>query len=153
MLNQGPQAPTPMELAQAAAQSDGFEIAAAQAALAQSRNPQVRKFADQMLADHARVGQAFRDASSASGLVPVQPHVGGDQMRFLAGLQSLRDLDFDREYARQQVLAHTSALVTMRTYAAMGSDANLRGAAAFAVPIVEHHLQMARQMMAALAGG
>jgi putative membrane protein len=153
MLNEGPKVPTPQEFAQSAAQSDGYELAAAQTALAQSRSPQVRMLADRMLADHARIGKAVRDAATASGLPPPQPHVGGDQMRFLAGLQSLRGVDFDREYARQQVLAHTSALTTMRSYSTKGSDPNLRGAADFAVPIIEHHLQMARQLKDALGGG
>ena len=150
MLNEGPRTPTPQEFAQSAAQSDGYELAAAQTAMAQSRSTQVRSYAEQMLADHARTGQALRDAAQASGLTPPQPHVGGDQMRFLASLQSLRGTEFDREYARQQVLAHTSALTTMRSYAADGSDPNLRRAAAFAMPIIEHHLQMARQMKDAL---
>lgn len=90
MLNEGPRTPTPEEFAQAMAQSDGYELAAAQTARTQSRNPQVRAFADQMLADHGRTAQALRDAAQASGLEPPKPHVGGDQMRFLAGLQSLR---------------------------------------------------------------
>ena len=150
MLNEGPKTPTPQEFAQSAAQSDGYELVAAQAALAQSRSSQVRMFAEQMLADHARIGQALRDAALASGLTPPQPHVGGDQMRFVASLQALRGIDFDREYARQQVLAHTSALTTMRGYATKGSDTNLRRAAATAVPVIEHHLQMARQMKDAL---
>ena len=152
MLNEGPMAPTPEAFAQAAAQSDGYESAAAQAALAQSRNPQVRAFANQMLADHARIAKAMRDAAAASGLPPPEPHVGGDQMRFLAGLQSVRGSAFDAEYARQQVLVHTGTLTTMRSYAAKGSDANLRRAAVFAVPIVEHHLQMARRMRDGLGG-
>jgi putative membrane protein len=152
MLNEGPRTPTPQEFAQSAAQSDGYELSAAQDALAQSRSPQVRMFAEQMLADHARTAQALRDAAVASGLAPPQPHVGGDQMRFLASLQSLRGTEFDREYARQQVLAHASTLTTMRSYAATGSDPNLRRAAAFAMPIVEHHLLMARQMKEALGG-
>ncbi|CAN5886258.1 hypothetical protein BH11PSE13_BH11PSE13_42540 [soil metagenome] len=150
MLNEGPKTPTPQEFAQSAAQSDGYELVAAQAALAQSRNPPVRMFAEQMLADHVRTGQALRDAALAFGLTPPQPHVGGDQMRFVASLQGLRGIDFDREYARQQVLVHTSALTTMRSYAAKGSDKNLRGAAASAIPVIEHHLQMARQMKDAL---
>ena len=150
MLNEGPKTPTPQEFAQSAAQSDGYEQVAAQAALAQSRNAQVRSFAEQMLADHARTGQAVRDAALASGLAPPQPHVGGDQMRFLASLQGLRGVEFDREYARQQVLAHTSALTTMRSYATKGSDANLRRAATLAVPIIEQHLEIARQMKQAL---
>jgi putative membrane protein len=150
MLNEGPRTPTPQEFAQSAAQSDGYELTAAQAALAQSRSQPVRMFAEQMLADHARTAKALRDAAVASGLTPPQPHVGGDQMRLLASLQSLRGAEFDREYARQQVLAHTSALTSLRSYATKGSDPNLRRAAATAVPIIEHHLQMARQMKDAL---
>ncbi len=150
MLNEGPRMPTPQEFISSAAESDGYELAAAQDALAQSRSPQVRMFAQQMLAEHARTAQALRDAALASGLEPPLPHVGGDQMRFLASLQSLRGSEFDLEYARQQVLAHTSALTTMRSYAADGSDPNLRRVAAFAMPIIEHHLQMARQMKDAL---
>ncbi len=152
MLRESPRAPTPQEFSQSAAESDGYELAAAQDALAQSRNAQVRKFAEQMLADHAKTAQALRDAAVVSGLEPPKPHVGGDQMRFLASLQSLRGFDFDAEYARQQVLAHTSALTAMRSYAAKGSDPNLRSAAASAVPIIEHHLEMARQLKQALGG-
>jgi putative membrane protein len=152
MLNEGPTMPTPQEFTASAAESDGYELAAAQDALAQSHSPQVRMFAEQMLADHARTAQALRDAALASGLPPPQPHVGGDQMRFLASLQSLRGFDFDAEYARQQVLAHTSALTAMRSYAAKGSDPNLRSAAASAMPIIEHHLEMARQLKQALGG-
>lgn len=153
MLNEGPRTPTPQEFTQSAAESDGYELAAAQDALAQSRNPQVRAFADQMLADHGRTAQALREAASASGLEPPHPHVGGDQMRFLASLQGLRGAEFDREYARQQVLAHTSALTTVRGYAQKGTDPNLRRAAASAAPIIEHHLQMAREMMNAVGDG
>ena len=150
MLNEGPRVSNPQEFAQSVAQSQGYELIAARCALAQSRSPQVRMFAERMLVDHARIGKAMHEAALASGLVPPQPHVGGDQMRFLASLQSLRGTGFDREYARQQMLVHTSASTTMRSYAAKGSDANLRRSALVAIPIIEHHLQMARQMKDAL---
>jgi len=147
MLNEGPKAPKPEEFAQSAAQSDGYELAAAQTALAQSRNPQVRAFAQRMIADHEQMARALADAAKASGLEPPHPHVGGDQSRFLASLQSLRGDDFDREYGRQQMLAHTSALTVMRSYAEKGSDPNLRRMAASSVPTIESHLQAARQLM------
>jgi putative membrane protein len=146
MLNEGPKTPKPQEFAQSAAQSDGYELAAAQTALAQSRNPQVRAFAERMITDHEQTARALRDAAKASGLEPPHPHVGGDQSRFLASLQSLRGEDFDREYGRQQMLAHTSALAMMRSYADKGSDANLRRMAAWSAPIIERHLQAARQL-------
>ena len=150
MLNEGPKTPKPQEFAQSAAQSDGYELAAAQCALAQSRNPQVRAFAERMIADHSQTAKALRDAATASGLEPPRPHVGGDHMRFLSSLQSLRGVEFDREYSRQQMLAHTSALTLMRSYAAKGSDANLRRLAASAAPTIEHHLQTARQLQQSL---
>lgn len=150
MLDQGPKTPQPHEFAESVAQSDGYELAAAQTALAQSRNPQVRAFAERMIADHERMSQALRDAAKASALEPPRPHVGGDQMRFLASLQSLRGNDFDREYGRQQMLAHTSALTLVRGYAEKGSDANLRRLAASAAPVIESHLQAARQLQQSL---
>lgn len=147
MLREGPQTPKPEEFAATAAQSDGYELAAAQDALAQSRNPQVRAFAEQMIADHEHTSAALQDAAKASGLQPPRAHVGADQARLLAGLQSLRGSEFDREYARQQMLAHTSALTMMRSYAEKGSDPNLRRMAASSAPIIERHLQRARQLM------
>ena len=150
MLNEGPKTPKPKEFAQSAAESDGYELAAARCALAQSRNSQVRAFAERMIADHEHTAQALRDAAKAAGLEPPHPHVGGDQSRFLMSLQSLRGNEFDREYARQQMLAHTSALTMMRSYADKGSDANLRGMAASSAPIIEGHLQTARQLLQSL---
>ncbi len=146
MLNEGPQPPKPEEFAESAAQSNGYELAAGHSALAQSRNPQVRAFAERMIAEHGQMTQALRDAATASGLQPPQPHVGGDQARLLASLQSLRGDAFDREYGRQQLLAHTSALSVMRSYAEKGSDATLRGMAAATAPMIERHLEAARQL-------
>jgi len=62
----------------------------------------------------------------------------------------LRGDQFDREYGRQQMLAHTSALATLRSYAEKGSDSNLRSWAASSVPMIEHHLQTARQLVRSL---
>jgi len=146
MLNEGPKTPKPPEFAESAAQSEGYELAAARTALAQSRNPHVRAFAELMIADHTNLWQSLLEAVRASKLAPPRLHVGNDQAHFLYSLQSLRGDDFDREYGRQQTLAHTSALATMRSYAQGGSDANLRRMAAAAAPIIERHLQAARQL-------
>jgi putative membrane protein len=147
MLDEGPKMPKPQEFADSVAQSDGYELAAARTALAQSRTPRVRAFAEQMVADHERMAQELRDAAQASRLEPPHPHVGGDQVRFLASLQSLRADEFDREYGRQQMLAHASALAVMRAYAEKGSDPNLRRLAAAAAPTIERHLLAARQLL------
>ena len=147
MLKEGPQTPQPQAFAESAAQTDGYELSAAQTALTQSRNPRVRDFAQRMVTDHAATSRALREAAKADGLEPPRPRVGGDQSSFLATLQSLRGDAFDREYARQQMLAHASALATLRSYADKGSDGNLRRWAASTSPTIERHLQSARQLM------
>lgn len=147
MLNQGPKPPKPEEFAGAVAESDGYELAAAQTALAQSRDARVRSFAEQMISDHQQMARTFREAAKASGLEAPSPRVGGDQARFLGSLQSLRGVDFDREYFRQQALAHASALATLRGYVAKGADPSLRQAAASRAPMVEQHLRAAREAL------
>ena len=151
MRNEGPKTPKPQEFANSVGQSDAYELAAAQTALAQSRNPQVRAFAERMIADHGHLEQALRAATNASGLEPPRPQVGGDQSSFLAALQSLRGDEFDREYGRQQMLSHISALTVLRTYAEKGSDPNLRSMAAFAMPMIERHWQSAHQLAQSIA--
>lgn len=151
MLNQGPKPPTPEQFAGAVAQSSGYELAAAQAALAQSRSLKVRTFAERMIADHKHMAQALGDASRAAGLQPPKPYVGSDQARFLSALQSLRGEEFDREYGRQQMLAHVSALTVMRGYAEQGSDPDLRRFAAGSAPMIERHLQDAGELLRSLS--
>jgi len=67
-------------------------------------------------------------------------------------LQSLRGPDFDKTYAKQQVLAHRQALAVEQSFASAGADANLRRVARSDAPMIEHHLEMAQQMRAALGG-
>ena len=72
--------------------------------------------------------------------------MSGDGAKLLSQLQSLRGADFDKAYARQQVLSHESALVVEQDYATSGSDPGVRRAAQSAVPIIQRHLQMAQAL-------
>lgn len=133
---------------QAAASSDSYEIAAGRVAVIMGQDPQVCAFGQQMIADHTRTSQDLQAAVVRSGLPPPQMSMSGDQARMLGALQSLKGPDFDKAYLTQQVLAHTSALVVEQHYAADGPDPNARQVAQGAVPIIQHHLQMAQQMKA-----
>jgi putative membrane protein len=142
--------PATPDFAAGAVQSDEYEIQAAQDALAQSRNPDVRTFAEAMIRDHGRSQNEVRDAATASGLPPPPPAMNGEQAAMLSALQGLRLVEFDRAYARQQVLAHQQALAVEQSYASEGADPNVRRAAQTTVPMIQHHLKMAQQMKAAL---
>lgn len=137
---------------QAAGQSDAFEIMEAQTALTESLDPQVRAFAQRMIADHGQTSQTLQQATARDGLKPPPMGVGADQAPLLGALQGLRGREFDQAYWRHQALGHQSALTATQMYAANGDDPAVRQAAASAVPIIQAHLQMAEQMAAATAG-
>jgi len=138
------------EFVQAAGESDTFEIMEAHTALAESTDPQVRAFAQQMLRDHGQTSRALADATARAGLKPPPMAVGASQAPLLAALQSLRGRDFDRGYWRQQALAHRAALTVEQRYAAEGDTPALRQVAGAAVPIIQAHLAMAERMSASL---
>jgi putative membrane protein len=141
--------PMPMptkDFVAAAAQSDQFEIQEARVAAAQSKNAQVRAFAQQMIQDHTRAKEALEQAAMKSGISPPPKGIDPDQAKLLSALQSLSGSDFDKTYAKQQVLAHQQALAVQQNYASAGSDPNVREAASSAVPLIQRHLEMAQQM-------
>jgi putative membrane protein len=92
--------PSAPDFATAAAQSDAYEILAADTALAQSQNSQVRAFAEEMIRDHTRTSESLSRAVVKSGLTPPPPAVDADQGSLLAALQSLRGPDFDKANPR-----------------------------------------------------
>jgi putative membrane protein len=147
-----PPVPATKDFLQAAVGSDQFEISEAQTALAQSRNPQVRAFAEAMIKDHEADAQALIEAARTAGLPRPPMSMSGDQAHLLGAIQSLRGAEFDKAYAKQQVLAHTQALVVTQSYASGGADAAVRQAAQTAVPMIQQHLEMAKQMKAQLGG-
>ncbi len=138
--------PSTKEFVEAAAQSDHFEIVEARTALTQTHDPRVRAFAQQMISAHTTTSQALMQAAAKAGLPPPQMSLGGDQQKLLGALQSQSGVAFDRTYAKQQAIAHQQALVLEQGYAAHGDNPAVQQAAASAVPVIQRHLRMAKQL-------
>ena len=150
---QTPIPPSPKDFVMAASQSDQYEILAAHLALVQAQDPHVRAFAEGMIQDHTRLTADLRQAAKAAGLPPVGLGMSSDQAAFLSGLQSLRGAEFDKAYARQQELMHAQAVAVEGSFAEMGTEANLKRAAQAALPLIQDHLTMARQLRVDVGGG
>ncbi len=140
------------EFVQAAGESDTFEIMEAYTALAQSTDPDVRAFAQRMIADHSQTSASLRQATQRAGFRPPPMQVGTAQAPMLAALQSARGHDFDKMYWKQQALSHRSALTVEQQYAATGDTPAIRQTAAATVPLIQSHLAMAEQMSARSGG-
>ncbi|ASN80354.1 DUF4142 domain-containing protein [Deinococcus ficus] len=103
--------PTPSDLcfAQQAASGDLFEIQSSQLALTRAASPDVRAYAQQLIADHTAASQRLK--ALASGLqvplptAPQRPHAA-----LLTQLGTLQGAAFDQAYMAAQLTAHEQAV-------------------------------------------
>jgi putative membrane protein len=143
---QTPALPT-HEFVKVAAQTDEFERREGHLAATQGGSPRVRDFGQMMVTDHTKTTEALKAALKKAGMpVPPLPPLSHEQTQNVAKLHGLHGADFDKAYIAEQVSVHEKALGVMQGYSAGGENAVLRKAAADTVPVVQHHLEMARQI-------
>jgi putative membrane protein len=144
-----PALPTPAFIT-AAAQTDEFERREGQMTDVRASSSQVRDFGQMMIADHTNTTLALKAALHKAGLsIPPGPALSAEQAADIETLRPLHGPAFDRAYVDQQIHVHEAALGVMQAYAAGGDNPVLRKAAADTVPIVQHHLEMARSLAGA----
>jgi putative membrane protein len=133
-----------------ATSSGQFEIQSSQLALQASSNPQVRNFANLMISDHTRMGQAVGAAAQSAGIVPPPPALLPEDQAALGQLAAAgTGPSFDMAYRQAQITAHQQALGLMQNYAASGDVPALRTAAQQAIPTIQMHLQQAQLLSVA----
>ena len=132
-----------------ASAGDLFEIQSARIALQKSPSAEVRGLAQMILADHERsAAQLGRIVGEAEPPLTPAPVLDPNQEAAIAALQRARDAAFDREWLRQQVLAHQQALDLAAAYARGGDSEPLRRHAASSIAAIQTHLTRARSLEA-----
>ncbi|MEN3360459.1 MAG: putative rane protein [Mycobacteriales bacterium] len=128
----------------AAHQSNLAEIAAGQAAQRKATTAAVRAHGQLFIADHTRLDANLRKVASALGVnLPGAPSAA--QQAALAAVNAKSGAAFDRAWVDSQLTAHRAALAAGNTELAQGSDAQAKGVAAAAAPVVKNHLSMLAQ--------
>lgn len=132
----------------AAAASDAFEIATSRLATANSSNPKIKKFAQQMIAAHTEsTAKLQAAASSVTPSITPDPTLSASQKVRVEALGKLSGEAFDRSYAEAQINAHQKALDTLKAYGASGDVPGLKSFASGAVPMVTAHLNSAKGLL------
>jgi putative membrane protein len=136
--------------AEIAGMADIYEIKASEMALQRAHRSDVKDFARQMIADHTRTND---DLKSMLGSLnePIEPPAKLNALfqTLIDDLKGVSDQDFDKRYLAQQESVHSAAVTLTRTYRDRGDNSALRELAKLAVPLYEHHLQMAKQLASA----
>jgi putative membrane protein len=135
--------PGDTQFVQDASQAGATEIAASKLALTNSSDPQVRKFAQQMIADHAKLARSLDVVATEKGLGSSP----GADSALVGKLQGLKGDDFDKAYIDEVAVGgHQKAVELFQKESESGTDPQLKGAATHALPTIRHHLAMAQQL-------
>jgi putative membrane protein len=135
--------PADTQFVQDASQAGATEIAASKLALTNSSNPQVKKFAGQMIADHTKLARSLDVVATQKGLGKAP----GADSALVGKLQGLKGDDFDRLYIDEVAMGgHQKAVELFQKESESGNDAQLKAAATRALPTIRHHLAMAQQL-------
>lgn len=126
-----------------AAFSDIFEIRSSEVALEKTQNPDIRAFAEQMIADHKASAEKLAAAAQKDGItLDPPPEVDAKGAEMMDELNGANGETFDALYQRQQIEAHDEAIALFTSFAQDGETEALKAFAAETLPILEHHRQM-----------
>lgn len=128
-----------------AAQGNLAEIADGRIALANGTSDGVRQFGQRLIDDHGKSNDALNAAAKKSGVdLPASP--SQQQQDESDNLKAMTGKQFDRHFATMMVKDHEEDIAMFRKEARSGDDADLRAYAKAALPTLQAHLRIAKQL-------
>jgi putative membrane protein len=127
-----------------------FEISSSRIALQNSRNDDVKQFAQQMVDDHTQIGNNLKSVISNSNVALTEPtnSLDAKHRALLTKLRKASGTDFDQKYMNAQLDAHEDAVALFKDYAKDGDNDALRSFASQTLPTLEEHQQHIKQLRA-----
>jgi putative membrane protein len=140
---------TPQSFATRAAILGQVAIELGQLAQRHSQDPDVRSFAQRMVADHQAAAAKLAKVAGAEQLELPQA-LDADHQALKEKLSGLRGAAFDREYAKAMVKGHDQAVALFEAASQAGQlPSGLKEFAASTVPTLREHMKMAHELHAA----
>lgn len=128
------------EFVQVAANTDAFEIRAAELAAERAAADAVKEFAASAQSDNQATTQELMQLAPTLGLETPTPALDAQHQQRLDTLESLNGEEFDDAYLDQQVEAHENAVRTFQDYAQNGAPGPLRDWAQATLPKLQTQL-------------
>jgi putative membrane protein len=122
-----------------------MEISAARHVTTAGSNPEVKTYANKLLADHTKAHEDLQKLAAQKGFaLPAQIAGGHDDM--VADLTKLGGAQLDKKYAKEMVDDHEKDVKEFREAAKDVKDADLRAWAQKQIPVLEGHLTEAKAL-------
>ena len=134
-------APAAADFVAAVASSDLYEIESGELATEKATSPEVKSFAQMLIADHKKSTADLKAAvADANPPVSVEPVLDQEKLSMIDTLKNTPAGEFDKAFIDQQKQAHQKALELLRGYEAGGDNPGLKQFAAKAATVVQAHL-------------
>lgn len=124
------------------------EVELGKLALQKSTNPQVKKFAEKMVADHSRINSEIKAVASKLEVLVPEEHNRPEVRAHLEALNKYTGNEFDKHYMNMMVKDHTKTLELFRSLSTLSRE--IKDFAKKNLPILEEHFVMAKQVQAGL---
>lgn len=131
--------------AKKAAEGSAAEVALGKLAERKGNASVVKDFGKQLVRDHGKVGEELQAAASTDNIETPDKMSPKDQ-RIYDRLEKLSRRAFDHAYARTMLTNHQRDVAMFRQEATHGSEPAIKQFAANTLPVLKHHLQLARMM-------
>jgi|SRR5687767_1897352 len=131
------------------AQSDLAEVQAGKVGAQKASSDEVKKFAQHMVDDHGKQLSEARELAKKKNMqLPSQPMKKHQEA--MKKLEQASGAEFDKAFMQQMVKDHQDALKLAQSAAKKAKDKDLKAAAEKAVPVIQNHLDMAKNIASSL---
>jgi putative membrane protein len=128
-----------------AARGGMLEIELGQLAQKNGESSKVKSFGQQMVTDHTRLNDELGNAAKKDGF-QVPAGLSTKQREEVQALSKISGKEFDSKYAQLMVKDHTDDLAAFRKAESTIEKPELKKAIGDAIPVIEHHLEMAKKL-------
>ena len=133
-----------------AAQDGMTEVELGKLAIQRGTEPSVKEFGQRMIADHTRANNELKLVAAEKN-IELPSDLNSSEKSTMEKLSKLSGAEFDKEYISDMVNDHEEDLEDFQTQANKGNDPEIKAFAAKALPTLQGHLQMAREVAKKIA--
>ncbi len=135
-----------------AAQGGMMEVQMGKLAQQNGQSDAVKQFGKRLEDDHSKANQELMGIAQKLG-VSVPAALDKKHQGKVDKMSKVKAQDFDRRFAKEMVDDHEKDVKAFKKQADKGKNAELKQFASQAVPTLEEHLKMARDLAASTKGG
>ena len=130
---------------QEAASANLMEVQLGQLAQQRAVTPAVKQFGQRMVNDHTNLQTQLTNTASQNG-VSFTPSLSSDHQKQISQLQGINALQFDRAYMTAMIQDHQNDVAKFQSQSGAAHSAPVQTVIARALPVLQQHLDLARQV-------